>query len=117
MHFQSLPRALHAPTHLILLVLVIETLFGEACMLWSSSLCSLLHSPARSSLLGPNNFNTLFANARNLHSSLSVRDQVLHSYTTTGEIIVLYISVFQVVREEAGRQGTLKRMVVSIPRI
>jgi hypothetical protein len=42
-------------------------------------LCSLLHSPVASSLLGPNILLiTLFSNTLSLCSSLSVRDQVSH---------------------------------------
>jgi len=40
--------------HFIFLVLIIPTVFGEAYNLWSSSLCSLLQSPATSCLSGTN---------------------------------------------------------------
>jgi hypothetical protein len=44
---------------------------------FSPSLCSFLHSPVTSSLLGPNNLlNTLFSNTLSLRSSHSVSDQV-----------------------------------------
>jgi hypothetical protein len=43
-------------------------------------------------LLGPNIlFSILFSSTLSLHSSLSVSDQVLPPYKTTGEIIVLRI--------------------------
>jgi len=43
----------------------------------SSSLCSFLHSPVTSSLLGPNILlNTLFSNTLSLRFSLNVRDQI-----------------------------------------
>jgi hypothetical protein len=46
-------------------------------------------SPTISSLFSPNILlSTLFSN------TLNVRDQVLHPYTTTGQIIVLYIPNF-----------------------
>ena len=51
----------------------------------SSSLCSLLHSPVTSSLLGPNILNTIFSNALSFLSSLNVSDQVSHPYKTTGK--------------------------------
>ena len=62
----------------------------------SSSLCSLLHSPVTSSLLGPNILlNTIFSNTLSFLSSLNVSDQVSHPYKTTGKIIVLYILIFK----------------------
>ena len=62
---------------------------------FSSSLCSLLHSPVTSSLLGPNiPLNTMFSNTLSFLSSLNVSDQASHPYKTTGKIIVLYILIF-----------------------
>jgi phosphoglycerol transferase MdoB-like AlkP superfamily enzyme len=61
----------------------------------SSSLCSFLHSPVTSSLLGPNILSTLFSNTVSPRSSLNVRDQVSHPYKTTVKIIVLYILIFK----------------------
>jgi hypothetical protein len=59
-------------------------------------LCSFLHSPITSSLLGPNiPLSTLFSNTISLRSSLNVRDQVSHPYKTTGRIMVLYILFFK----------------------
>jgi hypothetical protein len=58
-------------------------------------LCNFLHSLVTSSLLGPNILlRTLFSNTLSLCSSLSVRDQVLHPYKTTGRITVLYMLTF-----------------------
>jgi hypothetical protein len=57
----------------------------------SSSLWSVLHDPS-SSLLRPYIlFSTLFCKTLSLCSSLKVRDQVSHPYSTTGKIAVLYI--------------------------
>jgi hypothetical protein len=54
--------------------------------LWSSSLCNFLHDPS-SSLLGPNILlNTLFSQTLSLCSSLKVRDQVSHPYSTNGRM-------------------------------
>ena len=63
---------------------------GRAVQLINSSLCSFLHSPVISSLLGPN----ILLNTLSLRFSLNVNDQVSHSYKTAGKIIVLYILIF-----------------------
>jgi hypothetical protein len=48
----------------------------------SSSLCSFLHYPGTSSLLGSNILlSTLFSNTLSLRSSLDVSDQVIHQWT------------------------------------
>ena len=53
----------------------------------SSSLCSFLHSPVSSALLGPNVFiKTRYSNTLNPCSSLTFCDQVSHPYKTTGKI-------------------------------
>jgi hypothetical protein len=57
-------------------------------------LCSFLHCPVTSSLLGPNILvSTLFSNTLSLRSYLTVSDQLSHPYKT-GKIIVLYILIF-----------------------
>jgi len=74
----SLPIHSTCPTHLILDL--ITRIFGEQYRSSSSSLCSFLHSPITSSLLGPNILlGTLFSNTHSLHSSLNVSDQVSHT--------------------------------------
>jgi hypothetical protein len=55
---------------------------------YSSSLCSFLHSPVTSYLLGPNILlNALFSNTLSLRSSLNVSDQVSHPYKSISKII------------------------------
>jgi hypothetical protein len=52
--------------------LITRTILGEQYRSLSSSLCSFLHSPVTSSLLGPNILlSTLFSNSLSLRSSLS----------------------------------------------
>jgi len=59
-------------------------------------LLTFLHSPATSSLLGPNILlNTLFSHILSLRSSLKVSNQVSHPYKTTGKFIVLYTLTFK----------------------
>ena len=90
----SLIRAIY-PTYLILLDLITRIVFGEEYRSVSSSLCSILHSPVTSSLLGPNILlSTLFSNTINLCSSLNVSDRFSHRYKTTSKIIVLFIFIF-----------------------
>jgi len=47
------------PAHLILLDLITRTILGKEYKSWSSSLCSFLHSPVTSSVLGPNPRNKI----------------------------------------------------------
>ena len=55
------------PAHLILLDLITRTILGEECRSLSSLLCSCLHYPVTSSLLGPNILlSTLFSNTLSL---------------------------------------------------
>ena len=91
--YAPLLSSIHAtcPIHLILLYLITRTILGERYRSLSSSLCSFLHSPVTTSLLGPNILlGTLFSNNFSLRSSLNVSDQVSYPYKTTGKIIVLY---------------------------
>jgi hypothetical protein len=73
--------------------------------LWSSSLFSLLQSPASSSFLDPNILlSILFSDTVNLCSSLAGTDQVSHPYKTAGIIIVLCISVFTFLERRWGNK-------------
>jgi len=76
------PTRAECPAHLIL-HFIIRTILGKEYRLLSSSLCSFLHSPVTSSLLGPYILlSTLFSNTLSLRSSLNVSDQVSHPCKT-----------------------------------
>jgi len=70
-----LPHMCYMPTHLLLIDFITRTILVEQYWSLSSSLCSFLHSPVASSLLGSNILlNTLFSDTLSLHSSLTVSD-------------------------------------------
>ena len=75
------PICATCPAYPILLDFITRKVLGEEYRLLSYSLCSFLHSPVTSSLLGPNILlNILFSKTLNLRSSLSASDQVSHPY-------------------------------------
>ena len=81
--------------HLIHLNLITRIIFGQEYRSLSSTLCSFLHSPVTSSLLGQNILlNTLFSSTLSLCSFLIVGDQVSSPYKSIGKIIFPYILIF-----------------------
>ena len=98
------------PACLILLDFTIRIILRKEYRSLSSILCSVLHSPVTSSLLGPNILlSTLFSNALSQRSSLNVSDQVLHPYKTTGKIILnsVYLNLC-IFREQTGMKKIIK---------
>ena len=83
------------PVNLILLDTISRTIFVAQCRSLSASLCSFLHSPVTSSLLGTNISQHLFSDTLSLRSSINMSDQVSHPYKTRGKIIVLCILMFK----------------------
>jgi len=78
-HTCYMPRPSHSSDF------ITRTILGEQYRSLRSSLCSFLHSPVTSSLLGPNiPLSTLFSNTHSLCFSLNVNDQVPHPYKTAG---------------------------------
>jgi len=76
----------------------------------TSPLCSVLHSPVTSTLLGPKIFlSTLCLNILSLCSSLNVRDQVSHPHKT-GKIIVLY-NLILIFLDSGDGGGTLVKVL------
>ena len=76
----------------------------------------LRHSPATSTLLGPNIFlSALLSNTLSLRSSLNLRHQDSHPHKW-GKIIVLYISA-SYFRTANRKTKVLHRMIASIPRL
>ena len=114
-HSNHLPFWLH-DLSISLLDLITLLILGERYKLWSSSLWSLLHSPFLS-LLGPNiRLRILFSNTLSLDSSLNVRDHVSQPYSTTDNVIVLYIfKVTHTLRKyvEGGKHGGTALTTVS----
>jgi hypothetical protein len=78
-------------------------IFGEKCKVWSCSLCSFLHSPLTSFILGPNILiSTLFSKTFSPLSSLSVRGQVSHPCKTRQNNSSVYPN-FYIFREKTVR--------------
>ena len=76
----STPIRATCPPHLILLDFITGTILGEEYRSFNYSLCSLLHSPVTSYLLGPNiPLNTMFSNTLSFLSSRNVNDQRIPS--------------------------------------
>ena len=94
-HTSPLPLSPKYLSHLILLDFITRKVLDKEYRSLSHSLYSFLHSLVITSLLDTNILlSTLFSNSLSLRSSLNVSGQVSHPYTTTGKIIVQYISIW-----------------------
>ena len=84
------------PTHLILIDFITRAILDEQYRSLRSKLCSFLNSPVTSSLSSPN-YSPQQPTLNHLRrsSSLSVSDQVLHSYKTC-KLELLYILTFKI---------------------
>jgi len=97
MHLSSPPYVLCAQPILFILDLVIRIIVSEDYGSLNFSLCSFLHSPVTSSLLGSNILLSTLSSTPSAYlvcSSLYANDQVSHPYKTKGKITVLYILIF-----------------------
>ena len=93
LHACPLPIRATCPAHPIL-DFINKTILGDEYRSWSSSLCSFLHFPIPSSLLGPNILvNVLFSNTLSLRSTFNINDQFSHPNKTTGKIMLLHILI------------------------
>jgi hypothetical protein len=94
MHLFSPPYVLHVLPISVFLIWSPEWYLVRITEHNSSSLCSFLHYPVTSSLLGPNILlSTLCSKTLSLHSSHNVSAQVSQPYKTTGKIIDLCILI------------------------
>ena len=82
------------PIHLIILDLITQTIFGEEYISWSSSICSLLHSPVTSSLLDPNILLSTYSWMLSGYLFPSMLATKFHTHTKQDEVLEFFILIF-----------------------
>ena len=108
------PVSVICSTHLILLHLIIRIIFGKEYRSLRSSLCSFLHSPVTSSLLGPNILlSTLFSNTQPALLSQFERTSFTPIYNMQNYCSV-YLNLY-IFGSQTGRQKILHWIIANIP--
>ena len=77
------------PAHLIHLHMIILTISCKIYKIWSCSLPSFLQPPLMTCLLGQISFWTPCSQNISLYSPLNIRDEVLHPYKMTGNVVCI----------------------------
>jgi len=108
-------RCATCPARLILLDLITQTILGEEHRSLRSSLCSFLHSPVTSSLLGPNILlGALFSNAFSLCPSQCERPSFTPIQNNRQNYNSVYFNLC-IFGQQTGRQKILHQIIASIP--
>jgi len=101
MHFSFLPFVTYTtrPAHLILLELITLTMFGDLVTSTMTKLAinNFLHSVTSCLLDASITLSALLSDSLNPCSFIGVRDEVSHTYKTTGKTTVLYILIFTLI--------------------
>jgi len=92
-HDSPIPIRATCPAHLILLDFITPTILGEDYRTLSSSLCSFLHSPVTSSLLGPNITSKPYSQTHWAYVSPSISATTFHTHISGIITSIFYFSL------------------------